>query len=116
MERFPDSEKGLNILEYNILKIVRDQKVKSKHHLLGYALNYQGYYGYGDLQINRIIEKLSMFLVEDEEKLMLTRQAHEVLQNLHNVANNMKNDMVYGGIKKYQFQFNKKLNKLVKTV
>ena len=33
------------------------QEIKSLHHLLGYALNYQGYYGFGDLQLKRLIKR-----------------------------------------------------------
>ncbi|MBT8254387.1 MAG: DUF1835 domain-containing protein, partial [Bacteroidia bacterium] len=40
MKRFPDSRNGLNAIERNILRLVRDNQIKSKHHLLGYALNY----------------------------------------------------------------------------
>ena len=40
LERFPDSKTGLSILETNILEIVNQQSVKSRNHLLGYALNF----------------------------------------------------------------------------
>lgn len=49
LERFPNSKSGLNVLEKNILELIKVNNIKSKHHLLGYALNYQGYYGFGDM-------------------------------------------------------------------
>lgn len=116
LERFPDSKDGLNNLERNILEIVRDNTIKSKHHLLGYALNYQGYYGFGDLQLSRIIDKLSIFIIEENNGLTLNREGHEALLGQHNFAIQIDNNMVYGGVKKFDFQFNKQLNKLVKTV
>lgn len=116
LERFPDSKSGLNALEKNILEIVRDKEIKSRHHLLGYALNYQGYYGFGDLQIHRIIEKLSLFFIEEEDNLTLNRDGHEALLGQRNFSNALKHTMVFGGVNKVDFQFNKQQNKLVKTI
>ncbi|GAA3655774.1 DUF1835 domain-containing protein [Flavivirga jejuensis] len=116
LERFPDSTYGLNALEKNVLEIVKNNAIKSKHHLLGYALNYQGYYGFGDLQISRIIEKLDVFFTKEDAYLTLNRKGHEALLGQHNFAIEIDNNMIYGGLKKFDFQFNKKRNKLVKTV
>jgi len=116
LERFPDSEDGLNNLERNILKIVNNNTIKSKHHLLGYALNYQGYYGYAELQIDRIIEKLNIFFTEEENSLTLNRKGHEALLGQYNFSTELNNNMRYGGVNKHDFQFSKKLNQLVKTV
>ena len=116
LERFPETTNGLNVLERNILEMVRDNTIKSEHHLLGYALNYQGYYGYSDLQISRIIEKLSIFFDRNENSIILNRKGHEAILGHHNFASELDNKMVFGGVHKFDFQFNKKLNKLVKTV
>jgi len=113
LERFPDTIDGLNILERNILNIVKNNAIKSKHHLLGYALNYQGYYGYAELQIDRIIEKLSIFFTEEKDSLTLNRKGYEALLGQHNFSLELNNNMIYGGVNKHDFQFNKKLNKLV---
>ena len=66
-------------LKKNILTIVKDNNINSRHHLLGYALNYQGYYGYGDTQINRIINNLSLFFLETNDGISLNRKGHEAL-------------------------------------
>lgn len=116
LKRFPDSKSGLNDLEHNILELVNKHKIKSKHHLLGYALNYQGYYGFGDLQLKRIIDKLSLFFLEDNYSLKLNRKGHEALLGQHNFSSEINNNMFYGGVNKFDFQFNKQQNKLVKTV
>lgn len=116
LERFPNSKTGLNVLERNILEIVRDTKIHSEHHLLGYALNYQGYYGYGDLQILRIIKKLRVFFKVSENLIELNRQGHEALLGIHLFTFELNNNMIYGGVKKFDFQFNKKENKLIKMV
>lgn len=115
LRRFPDSKSGLNILEKNMLEIVRDNEIKSKHHLLGYILNYQGFYGYGDIQLERMIHKLSLFFEEDDNQIRLNREGHEALVKIHNVALEINNNMTYGGLNRLDFQFNKDENKLVKT-
>ncbi|MDO7173565.1 DUF1835 domain-containing protein [Mariniflexile sp. AS56] len=116
LERFPKTKDGLNVMERNILEIVRDNSIKSKHHLLGYALNYQGYYGYSDLQVSRIIEKLTLFFTEEENLIKLNRKGHEALLAKHNFALEINNAMTYGGAFKFDFQFNKNENKLIKTI
>ncbi|HLT54304.1 MAG TPA: hypothetical protein VKZ97_10445 [Flavobacteriaceae bacterium] len=115
LERFPDSKTGLSIIEKNLLEIVRDNTIKSKYHLLGYALNYQGYYGYGDLQLERIINKLDMFFTEENERLKLNRKGHEALLGIHNFAFEIHDNIQYGGINALDYQYNRSLKKLVKT-
>lgn len=116
LKRFPDSKSGLGRLEKHILEIVKNNYIKSKHHLLGYILNYQGYYGYGDIQIERMIENLTIFLFEGENGLELNRNGHEALVNQHNFSGEINNDIEFGGVKRLKYQFNKKQNKLIKTV
>lgn len=116
LKRFPNPKSGLNVLERNILRIVKDYDIKSKHHLLGYALNYQGYYGYGDLQLNRIIDNLNVFFTVGKESINLNRKGHEVLLKTKNFSVEIKNNMVFGGVNKSDFHFNKKQNKLVKSI
>tara|TARA_R110001583_G_scaffold132846_3_gene284752 strand:+ start:75 stop:1016 length:942 start_codon:yes stop_codon:yes gene_type:complete len=116
LKRFPDSLDGLNVLEKNILEIINKHTITSKNHLLGYALNYQGFYGYGHLQLSRIIDQLSIFFTEESNSIVLNRKGHEALLGQHNFASEIDNNMMYGGVKKFDFQFNKQLNKLVKTI
>lgn len=116
LKRFPHQQSGLNVLEDNILRLLRDNPIKSKHHLLGYSLNYQGYYGYGDTQLRRIIDKLSLFFDETEDGLLLNRKGHEALLRQHNFASEINNNMIYGGVRRLDFQFSEEQNKLIKTV
>lgn len=115
LERFPDSITGLNILETNILNLIKENDIKSKHHLLGYALNYQGFYGYGDLQLERIIDNLHPFYTITNDNIELNRKGHETIHGLHNASGEFKNNMVFGGVKKLDFQFSKSENKLIKS-
>lgn len=116
MKRFPNALNGLDTIEENILKIVRDNPINSRHHLLGYALNYQGFYGYGDLQLDFIINKLSMFFIENDEGINLNRKGHEALMNHHNFASYINNDIHYGGVRRLDYQYSTSRNKLVKTI
>lgn len=116
LKRFPDSKSGLSTIEGNILEILDKNTIKSKHHLLGYALNYQGFYGFGDMQLGRIIDQLSIFYTEDESGIKLNRKGYEALLGQHNFASEINDTTVFGGVKKPDFQFNKQENKLVKTV
>ena len=116
LERFPFQKSGLSVIEANILTIVKDNFIKSRNHLLGYSLNYQGYYGFGDIQVARIIDKLALFFTEDDNGITLNRKGHEALLKQHNFVKDINNDMVYGGVKRLEFQFNINQNKLIKTI
>ncbi len=116
LERYPGNKSGLNVLERNILEIIKNKSIKSKNQLLGYALNYQGYYGFGDLQIERIIDMLRIFYTEKENSLTLSRKGHEALLGQYNFSSEIKNNMIFGGVNKFNFQFSKQQNKLIKTI
>jgi len=116
LERFPELKSGLDILEENILNIIKDKNIKSRNHLLGYALNYQGFYGFSDMQISRIIDKLSIFFTEEEDKIILNRKGHEAILHQHNFTFEIGNNIPYGGVNRFEYQFSKKENKLIKTI
>ena len=116
LERFPDSKTGLSTLENNILSLLNKYEVKSKHHLLGYALNYQGYYGFGDIQLMRLIDNLSIFYTEKDNIIKLNRKGHEVLLGHKNFASEINDNMIFGNVNRLDFQFNKQENKLIKTI
>ena len=116
LRRFPDSRSGLSTLEFNIIKLVKNNNIKSLHHLLGYALHYQGFYGFGDIQLKRIIDKLSPFFTITKEQITVNREGNLVLNHLKNVHNQLENDLIFGAVNKYDYYFNKKENKLIKTV
>ncbi|MGS2726127.1 DUF1835 domain-containing protein [Psychroserpens sp. BH13MA-6] len=116
LKRFPDAKSGLSVLETNILKIIKNKDIKSRHHLLGYILNYQGYYGFGDLQYERMIEKLRLFYDETDDRVVLNRKGHEALLGSHNFSSEIKNNLTFGGVKRLDYQFNSEENKLIKTI
>ncbi|WP_417195610.1 DUF1835 domain-containing protein [Bizionia sp.] len=114
LKRFPNLKSGLGVLEKNILTIVRDKVVKSRGHLVGYALNFQGYYGYSDIQIHELIKTLSLFFEETENSITLNRKGHEALIGLRNFATEINNNTVFGGVNRLDFYYSTKHNELIK--
>ncbi|WP_298901936.1 DUF1835 domain-containing protein [uncultured Psychroserpens sp.] len=116
IKRFPDLRSGISTLEYNILKLVKENQITSKHHLVGYTLHYQGYYGYGDLQLERVIDLLSIFFTEEKGSLKLNRKGHLALEHQHNYQKELNNTIYFGGVSSLNYTFDKQQNKLIKTV
>jgi hypothetical protein len=116
LQRFPDQQTGLGSIETNILKLIRDMDIKSTHHLLGYILNYQGYYGFGDIQFERMIKNLKPFYTQSQNGLELNRQGHEVLLGQNNLAHKIDNTIYYGGVRRKDFNFSVSENRLVKNM
>ena len=115
LKRFPDTRSGLSTLEYNILILIKEHNIKSRHHLVGYVLHYQGYYGFGDMQIVRLINELEIFYTETEDTLTLNRNGHLALEHQKNFRKELNCNFVFGGVNKREFQFDKKVNKLIKN-
>lgn len=112
--RFPDSKTGLGTLEQNILLLLQKNKIYSEHHLLGYALNYQGYYGYEELQFERVINNLKPFIETTKDDLELNDLGAKVLKGDINALPYTNNNIAYGGILRSDFCFDKTKNKLIK--
>ncbi|AUC76427.1 DUF1835 domain-containing protein [Olleya sp. Bg11-27] len=116
LRRFPDTRSGLNTLEYNTLILIKEHTVTSRNHLLGYCLHYQGYYGFGDLQLERMINRLELFYDETEETLTLNRNGHLAIEHQKNFSKQIDTEFQFGGVNKKDFQYDKKENKLIPTI
>lgn len=116
LKRFPNQKNGLCIIEENILKLIKEKDIKSEHHLLGNCLSHQGFYGFGDIQYKRMIEKLSEFYDVTDDGLKLNRKGHEALIGEHNYASGISNNIDFGGVSRLDYQFNISENKLIKTI
>lgn len=114
IERFPSVKTGLNTLEINVLKLIDEHEIKSMNHLLGYALQYQGYYGYVDVQMERVIEKLSPFYDVSEEGVTINGDGHKAIEGSKNYYQNLKDDESYGGVRKYDFLYDPDNHELLK--
>ncbi len=116
LKRFPNTENGLCTIENNILELISKREIKSMNQLMGYALTYQGYYGYGDTQIERIINKLDLFIDTSGDRLTLNDKGHLAIQLKYNFSKELANDMAFGGVERLDFQFDDSLNKLLKIM
>ena len=114
IERFLNSITGINSLERNILRLIRERNINNYTQLMGYALEYQGYYGYSDVQMRRILEKLSIFYAAEGQKVKLTEKGHLVLDGKKNFYRELKNDDVFGGAKMYDFLYDPEVHQLLK--
>lgn len=103
LKRFPSVESGLNVLETNILKIIHQEEIKNTHHLTGYILQYQGFYGFGDLQIQNIIVKLAPFFESKNTRLVLNRQGLLAMDHIKNFYDQLTDDTIFGNCKKYEY-------------
>ncbi|TYA59035.1 DUF1835 domain-containing protein [Formosa maritima] len=115
LRRFPNLKSGLSVLEKNILTIIKEKSVKSKNQLIGYVLNYQGYYGFGDMQIERLIDLLEIFYTEEDHKITLNRKGYVALIGNHNFSNEINNNLTFGGVNRLDFSYDSQTNKLIKT-
>ena len=114
IERFPNIKSGLNSLEANLLKLINSHHITSHNQLLGYALEYQGYYGYGDSQMLRIIDNLKSFIYLDNQKYALTEEGKMALNKSQNFYQELKDDLYFGGAKKYDFLYDDESHHLLK--
>lgn len=114
VERFPNSITGINSLERNVLRLIEKHDIKNKNHLLGYALQYQGYYGYSDNQMQRLIDKLSIFYEDLEDKMVLSEKGQLALEGKKNFYRELKNEEYFGGTKMYDFLYESESHRLLK--
>lgn len=114
IERFPNSKTGINTLEANVLKLVNEHKITSEQQLLGYALEYQGYYGYSIPQMTRLLQKLKMFYTLQEDRIGLTNKGREAIEGKRNFYRELKNEECFGGAKMYDFLYESETHKLLK--
>lgn len=114
VERFPNSITGINSLERNVLRLIENYDIKSMNHLLGYALQYQGYYGYSDSQMQRLIDKLAIFFKESNGKIILTEKGEQAVKGTKNFYRELKNEEFLGGVKSFDFLYESESHRLLK--
>jgi len=114
IERYPNVDTGLNTLETNILRLIEREHITSEHQLCGYALSYQGYYGYSDSMIIKVINRLRPFFEMGDNGLELNMNGKFVVDGEHNFYREVKNDDTYGGTNKYDFLYSPENHQLLK--
>lgn len=114
IERFPSSKSGLNSLETNVLKLIKEHDIKSLQQLLGYSLRYQGYYGYVDIQMQRVIDKVTPFYSITETGIELNDSGEKALAGSFNFYQQLKEPEYFGGVEKYNFLYDPESHNLLK--
>ncbi|WGK64763.1 DUF1835 domain-containing protein [Croceiramulus getboli] len=113
LERFADSTNGLNVLEENMLKLIDAHEIHTENQLLGYALKHQGFYGFGDLQLKKIMERLCPFYTHENGYYRLTSEGEAALSRAKNFIELIEDDTVYGRTQKYRYLYNRELNQVM---
>ena len=113
LKRFPSQHNGLNLLEVHTLNMITQRKIKSKHQLLGYILQYQGYYGFGDTQLKHMIDRLDFLFNEEDSYLVLNEKGKGALGKTANFYDQLKDDSQFGGIYKYSLVYDINTRKLM---
>ncbi len=114
IERFPNSITGINSLEMNLLKLIDNHDIKNENHLLGYALQYQGYYGYSDTQMQRLMDKMKIFFEKSNDRINLSEKGNLALEGKKNFYRELKNEEYLGGAKMYDFLYESESHKILK--
>lgn len=114
-ERFPDKDTGLNTLEVDILKFIDSQHITTKNQLCDYVLSHQGYYGYGDSQIFRIIERLQVFYTDKTVPFTLNTLGQQAL--IGNIAPKYRikkqEEVYFGGAQKFKYTYDPENRNLI---
>jgi len=114
IERFPNSKTGLNTIEVNILRLIKENTITSLNQLLGYSIQYQGYFGYGERQVQRLLDKLKQFYTLKNERLILTKAGEEAFAGSRNFYQDLKNKESFGGVKMYDFLYDSESHNILK--
>ena len=112
--RFPSIENGLNHIENNILKTVKNNQFNNKNQLITNLLSNQENYGFSDSQyLNKVEQLKKMFTSFNPVKL--SRIGKQVLHQQTNYYGKIRSDFSYlGGAKKYSYLYVNTTNKLLK--
>lgn len=114
-KRFPEEHSGLNTLEAHILKLIKKHQITSERQLCGYVLNYQGYYGYGDMQISKMIKRLHSYYEQQDDILVINQKGENALKGDHLEAPGKHKQCYFGGVSKYAYTYNKDSHQITKV-
>jgi len=111
-ERFPCKQSSINALETKILTLIKEHTITSERQLCSLTLRNQGYYGYGDMQIVKIIEYLRPYFESTAAQLTLTDKGIKVLDGKYTVHKSVPS-CYFGGVSKYAYTYHKDSQQLL---
>ena len=114
-KRFPEEQSGLNTLEMHILKLIQKHQISSENQLCGYVLNYQGYYGYGDMQVLKMIKRLRSYFEKEGEYFVISTKGQEAINGTTSMSTNDRANAFFGGVSKYDYRYNKDSHQITKV-
>ena len=114
LKRFPTISNGLNELENRVLRVVADEKPKSKKALMKSLLTNQGWYGFGDSQYERMLSNLKP-LFSSISPARLNKTGKDILDRKTSYYSMIRdNDAYLGGALKYNFLYNSDSGRILK--
>lgn len=112
--RFPTIKNGLNEVENNILRLASANKLKTRTELMTTVLKNQGRYGFGNLQYERLFDKLNP-LFKSFKPVKLSKTGKDILVGKTSYYSCIQdNDVFLGGALKYNFLYNTDSDRILK--
>lgn len=100
LKRFPSTANGLNDIEQTMLQLI-DKGQLTDGQLVRELLQWQTWYGFGDMQYFHYLKELSELIEKDGEQLKLTALGQEVLAGKEQI---IKPETRYGGATKQDYR------------
>ncbi len=115
LKRFPDSRNGLTALQHLALRLITTKTITTQHQLVGMLLKKQEYYGFGDMQLAKIVHTLNPFFETKNNQIQLTEKGKKAVAYKTNYASEVALNNIFGGAQQNSFCYNSAKNKLQKT-
>lgn len=114
IRRFPSTANGLNNIENYVLQVANSLSLSSTEQLIHSLLKTEKKYGYGDVQFQHEVLKLSP-LFSSFNPITVNAQGKNLLANKANYYSQLNDKNTYlGGVKKYSYLFDNQNHKLIK--
>lgn len=114
IQRFPSVRNGLNYQENKMLQVSLNNQLSTKRDLVGKMLEDQGFYGFGDIQYEKMADRLKP-MFQSMKPVKLNKFGKEVFEKVQNCYPILRNEKEYlGGTPKYSFLFLEETAQLLK--
>lgn len=112
---FPNAQTGLNIIEQQMLEIVKNQVLDNRHQWVGKMLRLSSpHLGFGDLQYYDSMQRMSA-LWEENGTVKLTTQGEEVWKQQQNFLDIQPAAFALGGVANTDYRWDAESERLIGT-
>ncbi|OJJ20942.1 hypothetical protein BKI52_10205 [marine bacterium AO1-C] len=102
---FPNTENGLNVIEYQMLDILRTQSPDNRHQWVGKMLRQSNpHLGFGDMQYYDSMQRMND-LWEENGQVKLTSLGEQVLNEQQNFLDIQPNEFALGGVNNVDYRW-----------